>query len=133
MRMTRNIKLSEIWSLAMVRLPLRPCLKSVTLACALLAGPALADAPVRVTLKDHKMVPDHITVPAGVRFRLELVNQDDTVDEFESYDLKVEKIVVAGATATVNAGPLHPGEYKMFDDYHPDTANGRVTVTDPAK
>jgi hypothetical protein len=93
-----------------------------------MASTAWADAPVRVVLKDHKMVPNHITVPAGVRFKLELVNQDETTDEFESYDLKVEKIVVAGATATVNAGPLHPGDYKMFDDYHPDTATGSVTA-----
>jgi hypothetical protein len=118
--MTRNIKRDEMGSLNMRWV--------VAGACALMAGSALADAPVRVVLKDHRLVPAHITVPAGVRFKLELVNQDDTVDEFESYDLKVEKIVVSGATATVNAGPLHPGDYKMFDDYHPDTATGSVTA-----
>jgi hypothetical protein len=118
----------------MLPVPARKWAKPFAALCAALLWPALAcaDAPVRVILKGHRMVPDHITVPAGVRFRLEIVNQDDTVDEFESYDLRLEKIVVNGGTVTVSAGPLHPGAYKMFDDYHPDTANGLVTAVPQA-
>jgi hypothetical protein len=26
------------------------------------------------------------------------------------------------------AGPLKPGTYKFFDDYHPDTATGTITA-----
>ncbi|MGH8393731.1 MAG: cupredoxin domain-containing protein [Pseudomonas sp.] len=26
------------------------------------------------------------------------------------------------------AGPLHPGTYTFFDDYHPDQAKGTVTA-----
>ncbi len=107
------------------------CSKTLCGVClALLALPALAhgEAPIQLTLKDHRIVPDHFSVPAGVRFHLQVTNQDDTVDEFESYDLKVEKIVVAGGTVTVAAGPLHPGTYKVFDDYHPDTATAFVTA-----
>lgn len=102
------------------------------LALSLASGSAYADPPLQLTLKDHHMVPDHLTVPAGVRFHLRVANQDDTVDEFESYDLKVEKIVVAGGTISVTAGPLHPGTYKLFDDYHPDTAVATLTVADSA-
>jgi heme/copper-type cytochrome/quinol oxidase subunit 2 len=89
---------------------------------------ALAMDPVQLTLQNHRFQPDHVTVPAGERFRIELTNHDDTVDEFESYDMKFEKIVVPGARITVFAGPLHPGTYKFFDDYHPDTATGTITA-----
>ncbi len=89
---------------------------------------ARAVDPVQLTLQNHRFQPDHVTVPAGERFRIELTNHDDTVDEFESYDMKFEKIVVPGGRVTVYAGPLHPGTYKFFDDYHPDTATGTITV-----
>ncbi|CAP54592.1 putative exported protein [Gluconacetobacter diazotrophicus PA1 5] len=93
-----------------------------------LARPAAAQDPYRLVLKDHHFTPDHLDVPAGQRFLITLSNQDDTVDEFESYDMKFEKIVVQGGTITVHAGPLHPGTYKFFDDYHPDSAVGTVTA-----
>jgi len=90
--------------------------------------PALAVDTVQLTIQNHKFQPDHVTVPAGERFRIELTNHDDTVDEFESYDMKFEKIVVPGGKIAVFAGPLHPGTYKFFDDYHPDTAQGTITA-----
>ncbi|MBB2190377.1 cupredoxin domain-containing protein [Gluconacetobacter azotocaptans] len=93
-------------------------------------GIAHAQDPIRLEVKSHHFIPDHFTVPAGQRFVIELTNHDDTVDEFESYDLKFEKIVVPGGTISVHAGPLHPGTYKFFDDYHPDSATGTVTVTE---
>jgi hypothetical protein len=91
---------------------------------------ARADEGVLVvlTLKNHHFTPDHVVAPADTRFKIRVTNNDDTVDEFESYDMKFEKIVVTGGTITVNAGPLHPGTYKFFDDYHPDSATGIVTV-----
>lgn len=110
---------------------LRPAL----LLPALLAMPPLPPATAQaaeppklvVTLQDHRFTPDHLTVPAGQRFLIELTNRDGAVAEFESYDMKFEKIVVAGGTVTVHAGPLHPGTYKFFDDYHPQ-ATGSVTA-----
>lgn len=68
----------------------------------------------QLTVKDHHFEPDHITVPAGERFMIELNNQDTTTDEFESYDMKFEKIVVPQGTIKVHAGPLHPGTYTFL-------------------
>ena len=101
------------------------------IALALAAFPTLALAadPISLTLKDHRFTPDSIAAPPGERFKIQVTNQDDTPAEFESSDLRVEKIVVPGGTITVNAGPLKPGSYKFFDDYHPDDAKGVVTVT----
>lgn len=42
--------------------------------------------------------------------------------------MKFEKIVVPQGTIKVHAGPLHPGTYTFFDDYHPDEAKGTVTA-----
>ena len=65
-------------------------------------GSASAADPVQFVLAGHRFQPDHITVPAGQRFRIELTNHDDTVDEFESYDMKFEKIVVSGGRGLGN-------------------------------
>ncbi|MDE7547702.1 cupredoxin domain-containing protein [Acetobacter fabarum] len=89
---------------------------------------AQAQTVFHLTLKDHHFEPDHLSVPAGERFIIELENQDSTTDELESYDMKFEKIIVPGSKIRVHAGPLHPGHYTFFDDYHPDQAKGTVTA-----
>ncbi len=101
----------------------------------LVAGGTAARAadPVTLTLKGHRFTPDHADIPAGERFQIVVDNQDDTAGEFESSDMKVEKIVAPGTKITVRAGPLHPGSYAFFDDYHPDTARGTVTAVEPGK
>jgi high-affinity iron transporter len=107
------------------RPPARP-VAAVVLLAALLAGgpPARADELPTLAFRQHRFVPDHIVVPAHVKFRLQVQNTDDTADEFESTDLNREKLVAPGQTITVFLGPLEPGEYKFFGDFHPDTAQG---------
>jgi heme/copper-type cytochrome/quinol oxidase subunit 2 len=89
---------------------------------------ALAADPIVLTIKDHQFTPSEVSVPAGERLRIEVVNQDPTPAEFESADLRVEKIVVPGGRIVVMAGPLKPGTYTFFDDYHPDTTKGTMTA-----
>ena len=96
----------------------------------LMATRAPAAEPLALTLKDHHFTPAEATVAAGERFRIEVTNQDSTPAEFESSDLRVEKIVVPGGKITVMAGPLKAGTYKFFDDYHPDTATGTITAVE---
>jgi hypothetical protein len=95
------------------------------------AQPVWAADTVELVLKDHKFIPSVITVPIGVRFKIQLINQDDTPAELESSDLRFEKIAPPGVTINVNAGPLKPGTYKFFDDYHPDLAIGTLTAAAP--
>lgn len=92
--------------------------------------PLLAAEPITLTIKDHRFTPDQVTAPAGERFRIEVSNQDATPSEFESGELRIEKIVTAGGKISVLAGPLKPGTYKFFDDYHPDTAVGTLTAVE---
>lgn len=92
--------------------------------------PAFATEPVVLTLKEHAFTPSEVKAPANERFRIEVTNEDSTPAEFESRDLRAEKIIVPGGKITVMAGPLRPGTYIFFDDYHPDTAKGTLIVSE---
>ena len=104
-----------------------PALASMGVLAMVPASVSAADAIVLI-LKDHRFAPAEVSVPAGERFRIEVDNQDTTPAEFESHDLRIAKIVVPGGKITLMAGPLNPGTYKFFDDYHPDTATGTMTA-----
>jgi hypothetical protein len=39
-----------------------------------------------------------------------------------------EKLVAAGSTIKVHLGPLKPGTYHFFGDFHQDTAQGVLTA-----
>ena len=88
------------------------------------APAARADDPIQLEFRQHRFIPERVVVPAHVKFRLLVKNSDDTADEFESTQLNREKLVPPGQTVTVFLGPLEPGEYKIFGDFHPDTAHG---------
>jgi hypothetical protein len=107
----------------------RPRVKSVALAALamLLVGGSVAradDAVFNLVFRQHRFVPDHLEVPAHVKFRILVKNTDDTADEFESTDLNREKLVTPGQTITVFLGPLDPGTYHFFGDFHQATAQG---------
>lgn len=105
----------------------------ILLSCALSASAAtaLAQETFKLTIENHAFTPTALTVPANVRFKIEVENRDSTPAEFESSDLHVEKIVVGGGKISMSAGPLKPGTYAFFDDYHPDTAKGTITAKAP--
>lgn len=85
-----------------------------------------ADAEFLVQIKDHKFEPTIITVPANIKFKLIVENTDKTLEEFESVDLKKEKLVGGGKKITIVISPLKAGEYKFFGDFHQKTAQGKI-------
>jgi plastocyanin len=105
-------------------------MKSVLLVCAALAiaTPAFADAPIEMTLKDHKFTPAQVTVKAGQPITIHLTNKDATAEEFDSTSLKVEKVVAGGSDGMVRIRPLSPGKYPFMGEYHSSTAQGLVIV-----
>jgi len=115
-----------VTSRAISRVGVRPIAAAAALLAAALTGgaPARADDLPTLVFHNHRFEPDHIQVPAGAKFQLKVKNTDDTADEFESVDLNREKLVAPGQTITVFLGPLTPGEYKFFGDFHQDTAQG---------
>jgi len=81
-------------------------------------------------IKDHKFEPEILELPAGKKIRITVHNQDATIEEFESIDLKREKIVLGNSKARVILAPLKPGEYKFFGDFHDETAQGKIVITE---
>ncbi len=86
------------------------------------------DATLTLTLKNHKFDPLEPTVPAGVRVKLTATNLDDSPAEIESEDFKLEKVVPPGKTVTVTFGPLKPGIYGLYDEYHEDESKTKLTA-----
>lgn len=84
----------------------------------------LGQGPVGV--KNHRFEPAELRVPAGQRVKLVVHNQDSTAEEFESHTLNREKVIPGRAKATVCIGPLKPGRYEFFGEYHEATAKGVV-------
>ena len=79
-----------------------------------------------IAIKDHRFDPAQIEVPAGKKLKLVVKNLDPTPEEFESHDLKREKVIAGKGQATINIGPLKPGTYKFFGEFNESTAQGRI-------
>ena len=96
----------------------------------LAAAPALAadEAPIKLVARDGVFTPTVVEVPAGKRVRLEVSNEGKTAMEFESRDLKQEKVIPPGGKATLTLKAMKPGEYRFFDEFHEKTGQGRLIV-----
>ena len=97
------------------------------LACSILLAVlpvAAEDTDFNLIIREHKFVPAEITVPARKKIKLVIENQDATAEEFESDELKREKVVPPKGRVTVFVGPLEPGRYPFFGEFHKETAKG---------
>lgn len=101
---------------------------SALLALSLPFAAHAADNEFVLTIKDHKFQPEELTVPAGQKIKLLIDNQDDSAEEFESHLLKREKVVAGKGKITLMVGPLQPGRYPFFGEYHEKTAKGVIVV-----
>ena len=99
---------------------------AIALLAVLVAVPAWADDPV-LAIKDHQFVPQELEIPAGTKVKLIVRNDGPGAAEFESTELHREKVVAAGQQISVFVGPLDPGRYEFFDDFHPET-RGHLVV-----
>ena len=89
---------------------------------------ALAGPEYKIEIKNHLFIPSVLEIPANTKVKLRILNHDSTPEEFESYELNREKIVVGGGKITIFIGPLAPGEYPFFGEFNPRTAQGVVIV-----
>lgn len=91
----------------------------------LLTLPAVAEQHIfELKIKDHLFQPSVLYVPAGEKVKLMVLNQDPSPEEFESFSLNREKVILGKGKATLFVGPLKPGEYQFFGEYNPDSAQG---------
>ncbi|MEQ9465631.1 MAG: cupredoxin domain-containing protein [Haliea sp.] len=102
---------------------------ALLLALAMACLPALAKTPVfELEIRDHLFQPEEIRIPANTKIKLVVYNRDPTPEEFESYELNREKVIMGGRKANIFIGPLAPGVYPFFGEFNPRTAQGRVVV-----
>jgi plastocyanin len=107
---------------------MRPAGRFAVMLVFAFAAPALADDPsFSIVLKNNQFTPSEVQIPGGVKVKLIVRNENSTPSEFESTQFHREKIVSPGQEITVFVGPLDPGSYEFFDDFHPET-RGHLVV-----
>ena len=105
------------------------CLRLLLLAAVLfVAGAAgAADVQIPLTIENNQFQPAEVKVKANTPFTLVVTNKNPKAAEFESKDLRVEKVVPAGKTVNVRIRALKPGTYAFFDDFNQATT-GRIVA-----
>jgi len=88
-----------------------------------------ADAPpeIPLTIDKNQFQPTAVKVKANTPFVLVITNKSAKAAEFESKDLRVEKVVPAGKTVNVRIRALKPGTYSFLDDFN-QQATGRIVA-----
>ena len=105
------------------------CIVSAALwAVAVSAANAEEPYTVQLTARDGRFYPETLNVPAGQRVKIVFRNDGPGIEEFDSRDLRQEKVVMPGATLAFVLMPLKPGVYRFIGELHPDTAKGQVVA-----
>ena len=90
--------------------------------------PAAATPVIDVEIKNHLFIPSEIVIPENTKVKLVIHNRDETDEEFESYELNREKVIIGNRKGVIFVGPLPAGEYPFFGEFFPKTAQGKVIV-----
>ena len=96
------------------------------LAAAATAAHAAGEPEFTLTLRDHRFTPSEVRVPAKVKVKLVIDNQDGSPEEFDSHALNREKVIPGKSKATIYIGPLAPGRYSFMGEFNASTAQGVV-------
>ena len=92
------------------------------------AGTATSGVEVSLTLENHRFQPEELRVAAEIPFVLVITNKDTVPEEFESHDLRIEKVIPGGKTLRLRMPALKPGTYPFVGEFHESTAKGRLIV-----
>ncbi len=95
--------------------------------CLFLSVTTQAKTPiVEIEIINHLFFPAEVSVPANKKVKLLIINSDSTPEEFESYELNREKVIVGNKRTIIYIGPLKPGRYPFFGEFNPKTAQGVI-------
>ena len=92
------------------------------------ASATAADPEHLLVIRNHRFEPAELHIPAGKKIKLTIDNQDASAEEFESYELNREKVIPGKSKGIVFIGPLSPGRYPFFGDFHQQTAKGVIVA-----
>lgn len=79
-----------------------------------------------VVVRDGVFIPARIEVPAGRRIKLVLINEGPGPLELENDEMRIEKVLNAGARSFIVLPKLKPGEYDFVDEFNPITGELKV-------
>ena len=96
-------------------------------ALASLASAADPRPEIPLTIDKDQFQPNEVKVKADTPFTLVVTNKNAKPIEFESKDLRVEKVVPPGKTVKVLIRALKPGSYAFFDDFN-KAATGKIVA-----
>ena len=102
-----------------------PSLSMIVLVLMVSAAGA-ADLEIPVTIEKNRFQPNEIRVKVGTPFVLVVTNKDATPEEFESKELRIEKVIPGGKTLKIRVRALKAGSYPFVGEYHEATAKGRI-------
>ncbi|MDA8255508.1 MAG: cupredoxin domain-containing protein [Betaproteobacteria bacterium] len=75
-----------------------------------------------IVIKNGRILPARLEVPAGRKIKLAIKNEGPGPSEFENLSLRVEKVLAPDASSFLVIHPLKPGSYRFIDEFHPDTS-----------
>jgi len=106
-----------------------PFIHGVIMTLLLLSFSSLAKRPeFQLRLNNHLFYPAEIEIPENTKVKLIIHNQDNTPEEFDSFDLNREKVIFPQKKAVIFIGPLLPGRYDFFGEFNPNSAQGTIIV-----
>ena len=95
----------------------------------LISVKAIAETPiVKMEIRNHLFIPSEIIIPENTKVKLLIFNHDESDEEFESFELNREKVILGNKKGVIFIGPLPAGEYPFFGEFFPKTAQGKVIV-----
>ncbi len=103
-------------------------LAMLAVATAATSAPAADPPEIALTIEKNRFQPDEVRVKAGAPFVLVITNRDAGPEEFESRELRIEKVIPAGRTVRLRMPALKPGTYGFVGEYHEKTATGRIVA-----
>ena len=86
------------------------------------------DASYIIELKNNTFKPAILIIPANKKVKIRIINFDNEPEEFDSFDLNREKVLFPNKPANIYIGPLAPGEYAYFGEFHPNLAKGKIVA-----
>lgn len=90
---------------------------------------ALAVPVIELAIEGNRFSPDIVSIPANTKIKLLIENRDPTPEEFESFELNREKVILGNSKTIIFIGPLAPGDYPFFGEFNPATAQGIIRAS----
>lgn len=88
---------------------------------------------VYLEINNGEFIPPVLNVPTNKIIRIKISNIGNQPAEFESTQLRKEKVLAPGASSVVIIAPLRQGTYTFFDDFHLENLHGKIIAKEPSQ